>query len=171
MPVLVRNNEGGPTCYTHKASGTQLEWAGRGDPDGNDIQEVEDDLLKTSDMSRVMRKGILSRVDDATGQQALRRQTESHVERTKADHEAIVSTIDGSAELPVAQVQIDEKGNVTDTLPAPTSGPAVTTTDGSGDPVAFTSTGQLDDEGQEILTEAQVIIDQPGSALPIQTPL
>lgn len=170
MPVLVRNNEGGPTCYTHKASGTQLEWAGRGDPDGNDIQEVEDDLLKTSDMSRVMRKGILSRVDDATGQQALRRQTESHVERTKADHEAIVSTI-GSAELPVAQVQIDEKGNVTDTLPAPASGPAVTTTDGSGDPVAFTSTGQLDDEGQEILTEAQVIIDQPGSALPIQTPL
>lgn len=170
MPVLVRNNEGGPTVYTHKPSGTALEWAGRGDRDGGDVQEVEEDILKTSDIARCLRKGVLSIVDGAEAQASLAQHEVAHRATVQAERDAVDKVVDTTSDQPVAQVQIDGKGNVVDTLPT-ASATVATTTDSSGQPVAFTSTGEIDEEGKPVLAESKITIDAPGSALPPQEPL
>ncbi len=175
MPVLVRNLEGGPTVLTHPPTGAQLEWAGRGDKDGNDVQEVSEEVLRSSDMTRVIRKGILKIVDDAAAAQAIARQGDAHRERVQAEQKASLQAIDDTSDVPIAQAKINEKGEVTDTLP-PAPPPSqrdsvAVTTDSSGQPAVFSDTGTFDDEGRPILAETRVVIDPSGSELPPQQAL
>lgn len=59
MPVTVRNKQPGPTVFTDKASDTHIEWAGSGDPRGNDVQQVPNAILEHPAFAKTVRSGIL----------------------------------------------------------------------------------------------------------------
>lgn len=65
-PVLVRNRQPGPTVFAidHNQS---YEWAGAGDPNGEDLQAVTSELLDNVQFARAVQRGILI-VEDADDQ-------------------------------------------------------------------------------------------------------
>lgn len=61
MPVtMVRNTLPGPTVISSDPKGThQVEWAGKGDPMGGDVQPVPAEIVDTVPFSRAIQRGIL----------------------------------------------------------------------------------------------------------------
>lgn len=164
MPVMVRNREGGPAVFTDRQSDTHIEWAGHGDPEGGDVQEVPDHVLQNTHFNRAKRKGIFEVLDgdkEQLGEQAFAQQLAAHQERATAEADAIESTVDRTTEAPISIVTVDEKGKVTD----------LQAMKDKGSPIPLVSTGAFDEEGRPILKEVVPIIDAPGSSLPPQTPL
>jgi hypothetical protein len=56
--VLVRNLQSGPTVFTDKQTSTVLEWAGAGDPKGEDVRQVPDEVLRHPNFVQSVRKGV-----------------------------------------------------------------------------------------------------------------
>jgi len=80
MPVAVRNLKTGPTVFSileGDLKGTQIEWKGKGDPAGEDIQEIPDILLEDIRFRRAMQRGILEQVTREEAAQAILQQGES----------------------------------------------------------------------------------------------
>jgi hypothetical protein len=112
MPVLVRNLAKGPSVFTDEPSKTAIEWAGAGDPNGEDVQPVPDAIVKDNvNFSRSLVRGIFS-VEEAPGElkAAIDAQAEGYKKRQAADEEEAEGTISREEETPVAVAQIDEKG-------------------------------------------------------------
>lgn len=82
MPVLmVRNNQPGPTVLSSDPKGTHyVEWQGKGDPNGGDIQPVPEEIQSTVSFQKAVRKHILTLMDaedtetTAAIEEAMRRQ-------------------------------------------------------------------------------------------------
>ncbi len=63
MPVLVQNNQAGPTVFSDMKD-NRLTWEGKGDPAGGDVQMVSDDLVtKDVNFLTAIRKGIFTVVE------------------------------------------------------------------------------------------------------------
>lgn len=63
-PIMVRNLHAGPTVFTYgKNAEDFVEWAGRGDQMGNDIQPVPANLLNLVQFRRSLTRGIFEVVD------------------------------------------------------------------------------------------------------------
>ena len=155
--VPVRNTDTGNVVFGHKPTDTNVEWAGKGDPDGNDVQEFPLALLGAPGMKRCINKGILVVVKD-DAEAAVQHQVAASQAREQAQAQAIADTLDTSTEQPVAEVAIDTAGKVTDLKKA-------------GQPVGLIATGEFDGEGKPILAEHAPIIDPPvtdAAALPPQ---
>lgn len=58
-PVLVRNTEGGPTVLSDLHTKEFVEWAGKDDPDGNDVQPIPTSFLQNVNFLRCVQRGIL----------------------------------------------------------------------------------------------------------------
>lgn len=62
-PIMVRNELGGPTVFT---SGTQqVEWKGKGDPDGGDVQPCPPGFIQDVYFRRAMTRNIFTILEDA----------------------------------------------------------------------------------------------------------
>lgn len=94
MPLLVRNNQPGPTCFSDKMSGLELLWEGSGDPGGGDIQQVPDVLAENINFMRVVNRGVLI-VEDGNPEviAKLQLQSQSWADRQAAATEAAQATI------------------------------------------------------------------------------
>lgn len=57
MPVLVQNLQAGPTVLSN-GKDLNLEWQGKDDPSGNDVQYVPDDVVTKVEFITAVRKGI-----------------------------------------------------------------------------------------------------------------
>lgn len=64
-PIFVRNMHAGPAVFTYgKNAEDFVEWAGRGDQMGNDIQPVPADMLNLVQFRRALTRGVYQVVDD-----------------------------------------------------------------------------------------------------------
>lgn len=98
VPVLVRNTEAGPTVFTDTSKNIALEWAGAGDPSGEDVQQVPADILENVSFMRSLQRGIFV-VEEATPevQAILDRQTATWRSRREQAEQASADSIDVEA--------------------------------------------------------------------------
>jgi hypothetical protein len=61
-PVILANNQAGPTVFHDEASKTEVTWEGAGDSQGRDIQPVPVHYLENINFLRILNKGIFSLV-------------------------------------------------------------------------------------------------------------
>lgn len=74
MPAVgLKNTDAGPVVFSDDQSGLQIEWQGTGDPSGDDIHYVPEDLLQNVNLMRAMQRGLLVQVDEADAQAAAER--------------------------------------------------------------------------------------------------
>ncbi len=70
-PLMIRNEQGGPTVFT---SGTQhVEWKGKGDPDGGDVQPCPPEFMQDVQFRRALTRSIFTVVEDAEDALSLHR--------------------------------------------------------------------------------------------------
>lgn len=99
MPVAVRNLKTGPTVFSilEGENKIQVEWKGKGDPYGEDVQEVPDSLLEDTRFRRALTRGVLERVDREEADGFIARQSQGAREREDAAAQAAVQAIDPAA--------------------------------------------------------------------------
>lgn len=104
--LLVRNLQPGPTVFADKASDTSIEWAGRDDPSGDDLQQVPEALLKDNiQFLRAVQRGVFEVVDPSEDTKALLdRQVNAWKERQSADTAQAQASIDPAANNDIISV-------------------------------------------------------------------
>lgn len=121
MPVAVRNSEGGPTVFSIPETNLQIEWQGKGDPNGGDVQYVPDDLLKNVQFDRMVRRGLFTVLAADEAESSMDAQADAYRARTEAATAAAISSIDHQVNNDLVQ--------------APCIGPANRGTGECGEPV------------------------------------
>lgn len=58
QPILLANNQAGPTVFRDDNSNVEVTWEGSGDPTGQDIQTVPVYFLENTNFLRILNKGI-----------------------------------------------------------------------------------------------------------------
>lgn len=100
--VMVRNRMPGPTVIAADAKRSyELNFAGKDDPQGEDVQEIPEELLRTKQFRDAIRKGIFEVVeghDNPVVLQAMSRQSDSFQKRMAADELAAREVIDAASE-------------------------------------------------------------------------
>lgn len=106
--VMVRNLMPGPTVIAADAKRSyELSFAGRDDPQGADIQEIPEELLRTKQFRDALRKRIFEVVEGAENPlvvQAMARQTDSFAQRMKAESVAAREVLDQAAQNDITVV-------------------------------------------------------------------
>lgn len=105
MPVLmVRNTQPGPTVLSSDPKGSQyVEWQGKGDPNGGDIQPVPEEIQQAVSFQKCVRRGILVLLDAedtdsaAVIDEAMRRQQQEWDYRSSATQTTANEVIDQEA--------------------------------------------------------------------------
>ncbi len=61
----IQNEHRGPSCYTHGGpnSAEQYQWAGKGDPEGGDVQYIPGSVIRSPGFRRIMSRGLYSFAD------------------------------------------------------------------------------------------------------------
>jgi hypothetical protein len=99
--VLARNLMDGPTVLSSDPKSTHfVEWAGRGDQAGNDVQLVPEEIVKTVPFARAVQRGVLSvenLEDNPELQGMLNKQTAAWTARQQLADADIRSTIETTA--------------------------------------------------------------------------
>jgi hypothetical protein len=107
-PVYVQNNQDGPTVLASDPKGTiVVEWAGKGDPTGNDIQPIPEEMLSLPSFTRALSRGVLTLLKDESDPvavAALEKQTASWQARTQQAAANAVSAIDQASNNDIIQV-------------------------------------------------------------------
>lgn len=98
MPVLVKNCEPGPTVFSDAANDVFVQWEGDGDPEGRDVQEVSDAIMKHPNFARAVRNGVfqLLNVDDDEATRLLAPAAAQAAAQRKAESDAIDATLEAS---------------------------------------------------------------------------
>lgn len=67
VPTMIRNTQDGPTVFSDDVAKVTIEWAGKGDPMGGDVQPVPAAFTDNVQFQRAIHKGLLSieTADDA----------------------------------------------------------------------------------------------------------
>lgn len=99
-PVFVRNNMPGPTVLSTDPKGTEsVEWAGKGDPNGGDIQMVSPTIANSVPFLRNVARGVFSLMEDETDPEALeavRKQSEEWSRRNASAAQAAKDSIEAT---------------------------------------------------------------------------
>jgi hypothetical protein len=104
MPVMVRNNELGPTVLT-VGKEHAFEWKGKGDPNGEDVQHLPDTILEDVNFVKALNKGVFTVEEANEGNLAsIARQGESFRERMAAQQQAAMDSIDQEANNDLVQL-------------------------------------------------------------------
>jgi hypothetical protein len=102
LAVMCSNQMAGPTIIAGDAHRNyETIFAGKGDPDGNDVQPIPEALLRTIAFQKALRQGILLVVegeDHPVVQQAMQRQTDSFRKRMASQDQAARESIDAPSE-------------------------------------------------------------------------
>ena len=100
--VMVRNEMHGPTVIAADAKRSyELTFAGKDDPSGEDVQEIPEELLKTTQFRNALRKGIFTVIegdDHPVVVAAMARQTDRFQQRMAADELAAREVLDSVAD-------------------------------------------------------------------------
>jgi hypothetical protein len=100
MPVVMaQNNQAGPTVLSSDPKGTHfVEWQGKGDPAGGDVQPVPEEVQNVVAFQRCVRRGIFTIVDDqAAIDEAMNRQQTAWDKRQSFAQESATEVIDQEA--------------------------------------------------------------------------
>lgn len=108
-PVYVQNNQAGPTVLASDPKGTMVvEWAGKGDPTGNDIQPIPEEMLNLPAFTRARARGILTIVEDMSDPiavEALEKQTASWQARMSNAQAQAAASLDQVANNDLLQME------------------------------------------------------------------
>lgn len=100
--VMVQNKMSGPTVIAADAKRNyEMIFAGKGDPQGEDVQEVPEELLRTKQFRDALRKGVLEVVegdDHPVVIAAMARQSDSFAKRMAAENLASREVMDAVAD-------------------------------------------------------------------------
>lgn len=100
--VMVQNNMSGPTVIAADAKRNyEMIFAGKGDPQGEDVQEVPEELLRTKQFRDAIRKGVLGVIEGADHPvviSAMSRQSDAFRSRVAADELAAREVLDAVAD-------------------------------------------------------------------------
>lgn len=113
--IPVRNLEKGPTTFADYKNDVVLEWQGKGDINGLDIQFVPDGLLENPSFMRNINRGILEVIPEDLSvevQQKLAMQGLGYRERRDSGEAMIESVMDRQVERPLIIGTMDEKGQL-----------------------------------------------------------
>lgn len=104
MPVLVRNNEPGPTVLTVDKDNA-FEWKGKGDPNGEDLQHLPDSVAENVNFMKAVNRGIFTIEEASEDTKALlEKQGSSFRERMEAQRQASAASLDQEANNDLVQV-------------------------------------------------------------------
>jgi hypothetical protein len=112
MPVLVRNLEDGPTVFSDGVGpgSIAIEFAGAGDPESNDVQQVPESVLENFAFLRALQRGIFEVVEATDEIRAkLTQQGVAYRERRAAQEADAAASIHEYEERPIQTIKIDEK--------------------------------------------------------------
>lgn len=114
MPVLVRNTTTGPTVFSDPPNNIAIEWAGKDDPQGGDVQHVPDALVtENTQFLKAIQNGILEVVQASEEtEEKLRRQVAAYREKTAQTAQIGQDALDPSDEQPLVQAHVAEDGKV-----------------------------------------------------------
>ena len=102
LAVMCQNQMPGPTVIAADAKRNyETVFAGKDDPDGNDVQPIPESLLRTIAFQRALRQGVLLVVegtDHPVVVQAMSRQTDAFRNRMQAQETAARESIDQPSE-------------------------------------------------------------------------
>lgn len=112
MPVTVRNNQNTIVVFSHPTDKSlAVEWKAKGDPLGEDIQQVPDSMVESTPFLRAVGLGILS-VDtdsqalaDAIARQSARYRGQQQAEQSELD--GILDTASQSGVIRITENQLD----------------------------------------------------------------
>lgn len=126
MPVLVRNNEKGPSVFSDPTRDIAIEWQGSGDPNGEDVQHVPNELVENVSFLRALQRGIFTVVEaDPDIQDRLDKQVKAYQQRRAASEQAGEASLDRQSERTVAQAVVTETGKVINGKPEEVTIPVV----------------------------------------------
>ena len=92
--VMIRNTQAGPTVFSLDKD-THVEWAGRDDPMGNDLQPVPPEIVNNVQFGRALARGIFVVEDaDETIQATLEQHRKEWQERQERARTASLDSID-----------------------------------------------------------------------------
>jgi len=98
MPVLVQNTQAGPAVLSDGTNKLALEWQGKGDPSGGDVQYVPDDVVDMVQFVKAVRQGIFVVVEASDEVKAkLDIQSQQFAKRQAAQDEAAKASIEHTA--------------------------------------------------------------------------
>ena len=114
--VYVQNNMTGPTVMQPDPKGTDVvEWAGKGDPYGEDIQIVPASILAAPAFARALSRGVLTIMEDDSDPEVV-----AAMQAQVAKHQARLASIDN-----VGKTAIVNEANL-DYVTVPCVGPSPT---------------------------------------------
>lgn len=106
--VMVQNMMGGPTVIAADAKRNyEMIFAGKDDPQGEDVQEVPEELLRTKQFRDALRKGILAVVqgeDHPVVVAAMARQTSAFQQRMAKENLAAREVLDAVSDHDITVV-------------------------------------------------------------------
>lgn len=162
MPtLLVKNNETGPTVFSDLGENVQIEWQGKGDAAGRDLQRVPDKLMENVDFRRTLDRGILEVVESTPEMEAkIKEQSDANRAQRDARDASIEDVMDRTTDREIVSAEVDEKGKVvTQKNEAREPQPQ----EAQEAPSSQFSVVQMDESGQPITSEPelQVTIESP----------
>lgn len=114
-PVMCRNMQAGPTVIAADGKRSfEVIFAGAGDPDGEDVQPIPEELLRTPQFAKAIRQGVFTVEeggDNPYVQNALARQGDAFRRRSAAERDAIQALMVAPAEDDMVGVACIGPGN------------------------------------------------------------
>jgi hypothetical protein len=106
--VMVQNQMPGPTVIAADVKRSyEMIFAGKGDPQGEDVQEVPEELLRTKQFRDALRKGVLAVIegeDHPVVVAAMARQSTAFQDRIRAEQTASREVLDSVADNDIVVV-------------------------------------------------------------------
>lgn len=126
MPVLVRNTEKGPTVFSDISKNIAIEWQGAGDPNGEDVQHVPDEVTDNVNFLKSLQRGIFV-IEEASPEMKARldAQVSAYQQRRDSGDQTSRDALDMQSERVVATAVISETGKVVDGKAEETTVPVV----------------------------------------------
>lgn len=106
--VMVQNQMPGPTVIAADVKRNyEMIFAGKDDPQGEDVQEVPEELLRTKQFRDALRKGVLAVIEGADHPvvvAAMARQSSAFQDRIRAEQTAAREVLDAAADNDIVVV-------------------------------------------------------------------
>lgn len=166
--VMSRNTRPGPTVFVDPQTKTTIEWGGKDDPDGRDIQPVPSDLLEHPKFLSVVHQGVIviEEDDDPDVKAKMERQSGLFDRREKArasDAASVMEAEDSSKDIVFQEREGGKQHEVFEEVPneqAPrTRQPSAEETP---EPMqVYSETGEVDEDGRPIQEPVDVTFGDP----------
>jgi hypothetical protein len=97
--ITVQNMEGNKTLFETKDSGI-IEWQRNGDPMGEDVQQVSEDVAKDRDFVKACARGVLQVLNDDDGDSEAQKRVNDQIEKFRTSRATSEAEISGRLDRP-----------------------------------------------------------------------